>query len=276
MEEQQIAQKGVIVWGGEIIGGRDHEQDVGALFVDGGIDADSSNFLEVVDGEIEAVLEAVGLNSEMIAGTEAIGDGFYDPVDIAADEVEEFAADHGDFGGIDTVGAEDGATAAFGALVEVIKPLFEDGFVEIAGAGDLSEFSGDGKIPAVDGAEEFGSEHGHVLWVAGTDIEVALIGTGSAADANVHEQAERSVFGKSFFHSVEDDLLPVGREFPVCIEGLPVAWIGEIEIAEMFGSAAVTKDPFAEFHGRVEPTFLGRFVADGQQLLGVRGLFSHG
>ena len=102
----------------EVIRRGHDEQDLRALAVDGGIHAYAGELLQFVHGEIDAVLEAVGLNAQVVAGAEAVGGRLQHPVDVAADQVQQFAADHGDLGGIDAVGAEDRAAAALGALVK--------------------------------------------------------------------------------------------------------------------------------------------------------------
>jgi len=231
MENQQVTQESVVVGGGEIVGGRDDKQDIRPFFVDGSLHADAGNFLKVVHGEFDAVLESVGLDSKMIARAETIGHGLDDPVDIAADQVQQLPADHGDFGRVDAVGAKYRAAAAFSALVEIVKPLLKDRFVEIARTRQPPELSGCSEVPAINGAKKLRTQNGHVLGICGADIEMALVGTSSTADADVHEEAEGPVLSEPLLHSVEDDLFPVGREFPVFVERLPVSGIGGVEIA---------------------------------------------
>ena len=115
------------------------KQDLGALAIDGRLHADAGELLEFVHREIDAVLEAVRLHAQVVAGAEAVGGGLQHPVDVAADQVQQFAADHGDLRRVDAVGAEDRAAAAFRALVEVVEPLLEDVLGEVAGAGELAE-----------------------------------------------------------------------------------------------------------------------------------------
>ena len=90
-------------------------------------------------GKIEAVFESVRLNAEMIAVAKAIGRRLEHPVGVAADEIQQLAAHHGDFRGVDAIRAEDGAAAAFGALVEVVEPLLDHIFGEFARAGQLAK-----------------------------------------------------------------------------------------------------------------------------------------
>ena len=108
------------------------------FLVDGNVDADARSVLDVVGHEIEHVLDAVGLDAQVVAGAEAVGRRLDDPVDVAAHEVQQFPADHGDLGLVDAVGAEDGAAAALGALVEVVEPLLEDVLGQIPRPGQSS------------------------------------------------------------------------------------------------------------------------------------------
>ncbi len=108
---------------------------------------------QLVDGELDAVLEAVGLDAEMVARTEAVGCRLHHPVDVAAEQVQQLAADHGDLGRVDSVGAEHRAAPAFGALVEVVEPLLNDVFGKLASARQpAEEAAGQGEIAPVDGA----------------------------------------------------------------------------------------------------------------------------
>ncbi len=126
----------------EVVGRGHDEQDLRAFAIDGGIHADAGQLLQFVHGEIDAVLEAVRLNAQVVAGAEAVGRGLQHPVDVAADQVQQLAADHGDFRGVDAVGAEDRAAAALGALVEVVEPLLDHVLGEVARAGQRAEESG--------------------------------------------------------------------------------------------------------------------------------------
>src|SRR3989304_4441200 len=132
--------------------------------------------------------EAVRLDARGMAGPETVGDGFDDPVDVQAEEVEELAGHHRDLGGVDAVRTEDRAAPALGALEEVVEPLLDDGDGELAPAGEPPQDLPRGReVVPVDRAQELGPEHGHVLGVAAADIEMALVGACAAAHADVHE-----------------------------------------------------------------------------------------
>src|ERR1019366_10166862 len=133
--------------------------------------------------------------------------------DVAADQVQQLAAHHGDFRRVDAVGTEHRAAAAFGALVEVVEPFLDNVFGKFAPAGERAKDAArQGEIAAIHGADQLRAQHRHVLGVAGANIEVALIGAGAAAYAGVHEQAEGTVLVEPFLHALEDDPLPIGRE----------------------------------------------------------------
>ena len=118
---------------------------------------------------------------------------FDDPVDIAAHQIEEFPAHHRDFRLVDPVGAEDGTTTAFGALIEVVEPLLENILGQVPGTGKLAQtFTRHREVAAIDRAQEFGPQDGHVFGIAGTDVKMALIRAGSTPDADVHERAGRN------------------------------------------------------------------------------------
>ena len=84
VEQRQVAEERVVVRRAEVVGRRHDEQDLGALAVDGRIHADAGQLLEFVHREIDAVLEAVRLHAQVVAGAEAVGRGLQHPVDVAA------------------------------------------------------------------------------------------------------------------------------------------------------------------------------------------------
>ena len=53
-------------------------------------------------------------------------------------------------------------------------------------------------------------------------IEVALVGAGPAAHADIHEELEGAVLLQPLPHPVQDDLFPVLGQLPVLVGGLPV------------------------------------------------------
>ena len=163
----------------------------------------------------------------MVAGAETIGGRLHGPVDVAAHQVEEFPAHHGDLGLVDAVGAEDRTAPAFGALVEVVKPLLQNVFGQVARSGQAAErLSRIGKIAAVNRTQQLGPKNRHVFGVPGADVEMALVGAGPAADADVQEEAEGPEFIQPFLEPVQDDLFPVRGQFPVGVRHLPLPGIG--------------------------------------------------
>ena len=142
VKQREVAEQRVVMRRAEVIGRGHDEQDFRALAVDGSFDADAGDLFQFVDGELQAVLEAVRLDAEVVADAEAVGGRLQHPVDVAADQVQQLAADHGDLGGVDAVGAEDRAAAALGALVEVVEPLLDDVFGQVARAGQRGRRGG--------------------------------------------------------------------------------------------------------------------------------------
>ena len=229
-KEHQVTEQGVVVRRAEVVGRRHNEQHFGAFAIDGNFEVESGDFRSLFRRKIDTVFEPVRLDAEMIADAEAVGRGLKHPVDVAADEVQQLAAHHGDFGGVDSIRAEDGAAAALGALVEVVEPLLDHILGEFAAAGKLAENApGQREVAAVDGAHQLRARHRHVLGIGRAEIEVAFVGAGAAAHADVHEEAEGAIFLEPLLHAVEDDVLPVGRKFPVAVERLPGARIGKAE-----------------------------------------------
>jgi hypothetical protein len=188
---------------------------------------DPGDLLDVLHEEIEHVLEGMGLDAQVVAGLVAVGHRCGDPVDVQAQQVEQFAAHDGDLGRVDAVGAEHRAAAALGALEEVVPPLLEHIQGHRAGPGQLAQdLAGLGEIVAVDRAQQFGPQHRHVLGVAGADEKVALVGAGAAAHADVHEDLEGAEFFQPLLESFVDDLLPVFGQLPVLLQGVPLAGVG--------------------------------------------------
>ena len=100
---------------------------------------DPRSVLDILGDEVQHVLDAVRLDPQVVAGAETIGGRLHGPVDVAAHQVEEFPAQHGDLGLVDAVGAEDRTPPAFGALVEVVKPFLKHVFGQIARPGQAAE-----------------------------------------------------------------------------------------------------------------------------------------
>ena len=65
----------------------------------------------------------MGFHPDMVSHPVALGHGGRDPVDVQAQEIEEFPAKDGDFRRIDAVRAEKGAAPALAALKEIVPPF---------------------------------------------------------------------------------------------------------------------------------------------------------
>ena len=136
--------------------------------------------------------------------------------------MQQFADDSRDFGGIDAVGAEQRAAAAFGALVEVGEPFFDDVGGQLAGARNLAEETpGGGEVAAVHGTEQFRTQHRHIFRIVGAEEEVAFVGAGAATHAGIHEDLEGTVLGKTFLQCLIDDFFPVFGQVPILFLWLP-------------------------------------------------------
>ncbi len=245
----------------EIVSRWHDKEDLGPFSIDGGIYLYAGDIFEVIGGEIDAVFEAVRLNAQMVSGTEAVGGGSGYPVDSDTDQIQKFPTDNGNLGGIDTVGAENRAAAAFGALIKVVEPFFQDRHGQFTSAGHLPEnFSGRGEVFAINGTEQFGAEDRHIFGVAGADIEMTFVGAGAASDTDIHEDPQRAEFVNSFAEPLEDDFFPIGRQLPIVFGRLPFARKRKPQILHALGVSAVVESPSAEFNMGVHPVPAGGLV----------------
>ena len=137
---------------------------------------------------------------------------------LTPDRGQQFPAQDGHFRHVDAVGAEQGAAPAFGALVEIEEPLLDHVFGQVPGAGDLAqEFAHGLEVAFVDRPQQFGPEHRHVLGVAGAQEEVALVGAGAAAHADIEKDLQGTEAFQPVFHALQDDFLPILGQLPILI-----------------------------------------------------------
>ena len=137
-----------------------------------------------------------------------------------ADRIENLARRHGDFGGVDAVGAEHGAAAAFGTLVEIAVPLVQHFARQVARTDEFGkEFAGQGEVAAVHAAHQVLARHRHVLRVLRADEIVALVGAGAAMDAGIHVDLERTVLRQQFAHLGDGPVVPVVDQLPGKADG---------------------------------------------------------
>jgi hypothetical protein len=269
VKEHHVAHAGIRPRVGEVIARRRDEKDIGAFFVEGELHANAGPVLDIVRHEFEHVLDAAGLDAEVVSRSETVRYRFHDPVDVAADEIQELPSHHRDLRLVDPVRAKDGAPPALRALVEVVEPLLEDVDRQVAGAREFAEaLSRSGEIAPVDGTQEFRPEDRHVLRIAGADVEVALVRAGAAPDAEIHEKAERPVFIQALAQPLQDDRLPVRRELPVLVGGLPGPRVREAQGGQALSSAAVAPGSRPEDSGGLHPRRLRRCVTDRDQFVG--------
>jgi hypothetical protein len=259
VEQHHVAEHRVVMRRREEVRGRHHEQDLGALAVDRDVDLQAGDVLELVAGELEAVLEGVRLDAEVVADAVGIGGRLEDPVGVAADEIQQLAHEHGDLRRIDPERTVDRTAPALGALVEVVEPFLDDVLGQLAAARQRAEqATAEREVAAIDRAHEFSARHRHVLRVAGAEVEVALVRAGAAAHADIHEQLEGAVLLQALPHAVEDDALPVGRQLPVQVGRLPLARIRQPERRQRLGVRRIAEGALAELDLRVEHRAGGR------------------
>ena len=222
VEQHQVPHEGVDAGFREHVAGRRDEEDLVPLLVERRIDMDTGDGFDIFAEEFNDFLEGVGLDAEVVARAVTVGHRFHDPVDAEAELMQQFADDSRDFGGIDAVGAEQRAAAAFGALVEVGEPFFDDVGGQLAGARNLAEETpGGGEVAAVHGTEQFRTQHRHIFRIVGAEEEVAFVGAGAATHAGIHEDLEGTVLGKTFLQGLIDDFFPVFGQVPILFLRLP-------------------------------------------------------
>jgi hypothetical protein len=93
----------------------------------------------------------MGRNAKMISCSITIGCRFDNPVDVTTHQIEEFSGHHGDFTGIDPIGAEDRTAATLCALKEIIEPFLQNLFCKLPGSSQSTKnFSRECEISSID------------------------------------------------------------------------------------------------------------------------------
>ena len=178
---------------GEEVGRRRDQQHFGALDVERILDVDAGIFLDVLFQALQRVEQGRAGQAEVVADLGDLAENFVGVLLAVADVVENFARRHGDFGGVDAVGAEHRTAPAFGALVEIGVPLVEHFLRQVAGADEGGEeLARRGEVAAIDAAHQVLARHRHVLGIAGAEEVMALVGAGAAMHAGVHEDLRAS------------------------------------------------------------------------------------
>ena len=268
VEQHQVAHEGVDAGVREHVAGRRDEQDLVALFVEGGLGTDAGDGFAVIGQHFHDFHEGVGLDAQVVAREGAVFHRVHDPVDAQAHFVQQFTHDGRDLGGVDAVGAEQGAAAAFGALVGVVEEFLHHFLVPAAGAGALAEDLAQlGVVAAVQGAQQLGTQHGHVLGVVGAQEEVALVGAGAAAHTDVHEQLEGAVLLQAFLKGVTEDLFPVFGQVPVFGRRIPIVGIGHVQQLHGFLLGRIAEAARRKLGLDVQPGFRGKLGTAGDEFL---------
>ena len=152
--------------------------------------------------------------AQVVADLVNLGDDFVGVLLAHADGVHDLAGGHGDFGGVDAVGAEHRAAAALGALVVIAVPLVQDLFGHVLGAHQFREvFAREGVIAAVDLAQQILTRHRHVERIGGALVVVALVGAGATLDAGIQEYLQSAVFAGQFAQLADGFLFPTIFQF---------------------------------------------------------------
>src|SRR5512137_2028894 len=125
----------------------------------------------------------------MVSCPVTVGSRLQDPVDVEAQQVEQFPSHHGNLTRVDPVGTEHGTPSTFRTLEEIVEPLFHHLFRKFPRSGKGPKyFPRGGEVFAVDRSQEFRPENRHVLGISGTNEEVAFVSTSPTPDADVQEK----------------------------------------------------------------------------------------
>ena len=241
-----------------------------------GVNPDPGDFLDIVAEKFNGFLEGLGFHADMVPHMVAFGHGRADPVDIETQQVEQFAAQNGDLRRVDAVRAEQGTSAAFAALKEIIPPFADHRFGQFPCPHHFPQVSaGPGKITAIHAPQQFRPQHRHVLGVAASDEKMALVRAGPAADTDIHENLQRSKPLKPLSKAFHDDIVPVIRQLPVVIFHQPVSGIGHAQGFDVFTLNPVAVHPLSELGGTIHPSGLRHFQMDTGKFFGF-GEIRHG
>ncbi len=199
---------------GEEVGARGHQQDIGALDVDRKSHGNAGFFLDLLPEAFQRRLQGLGRQAEVVADAEDLADDLVGIFLPHADRVHDVARGHGDFGGVDAIGAEHRTAAALGALMEIGIPVVEHVLGEILGADQLREqFSREGEMAAIDLAQQVLARDRHVLGVRRAEEIMALVGAGAAFDAGIEVNPQRLVAVEQFAEALNSLVVPVGNQF---------------------------------------------------------------
>ena len=116
-----------------------HQQYFRALHVQRHFDRYTGIGFDIFFQAFKRVFQCRAGQAQIVANLLHLAENFIAVLLTHADMVQNFAARHRDFGGIDAVGAEHRATAAFGTLMIVVVPVVEHFLGEILGADQLGE-----------------------------------------------------------------------------------------------------------------------------------------
>ena len=198
----------------------------------------------------------------MAALVVALGHRSHGPVDVQAHGGQQFPAQERHLRHVDAVGAEQRTPPADGALVQVEEPFLDDVFRQVPGAGDFAQGPADGlEVAPVNRPQELGPEDRHVLGVAGAQEEVALVGAGPAAHADIEKEPQGPEPLQPVFHPLQDDFLPILGQRPIISFHRPGFRVGVVDPFHPLGGGGVTIGARPEVRLDVHPAFLGRLIA---------------
>jgi hypothetical protein len=104
-------------------------------------------------------------------------------------------------------------------LIEVGVPLLEEFLVEFGCIRQVREKTRRGEVTTIHPAEQFGARDREVLRITRPEEELAFVGTGAAADADVHVDAQGLILFQQFAELGDGAFLPVGRALGRQVDG---------------------------------------------------------
>ena len=130
-------------------------------------------------------------DAQVVSCKAAVFHRIHDPVRAKTDFVHKFTDDGCNFCGINTVGAEERTSAAFGALIGIVEEFFDDIFIPGTRTNFLPEKSSEHRvITAIQGAKKFCPKNWHVFGIVCAKEEMTFVCACTTADADIHEEFE--------------------------------------------------------------------------------------
>ena len=122
----------------------------------------------------------------------------------------DLARSHRHFGSVDTIGTEDRAAAALGALVEITVPVVQYFLRQVHRTNQFGEvLSREGEISTVNTAHQVLARHWHIFGITGSQKIMAFVRASAAVHTGVHIDLQRPILPQQFPHFGDGFGLPI-------------------------------------------------------------------